>query len=440
MRFDGKTNPQRAVTLTLTKLSNVEAPAHTPALARIIKSQDVKEVFKLLFNDALGDIQMRDTLRGILRHYRALEEAMRESIMETLNDEEVPNKRNAIFTSLIQFITALQELVDSDLFEGAESVIQMQKQKDDEEDERMRREGRSRGRRQTRRGVMRKVALELVFKSFTGEFKEGGPLIKNCEISHEAMIKAVEKWDKEHKDFVNEFFKTEKQEESNVSKELEAKVAKMEADLRKSNILAGLSDDQKNVLSKMSDVDQESFYKEEDSEARADMLKAKEQEINKAAANDESFTMGGETIVKSEVGAGIFTMLKAQSIQLAAAEESLKKEKEARMDKEYEERAAKRWPNLKGTDAEKGQMLKDIETLPESVQKSRLEMMDSANESSATMFKENGHGYTTMLKGEEKLDAMAKTIQSENPGLSYEKAYVQALKSDEGDQIYKSLN
>ena len=468
MRFDGKTNPQTVTRLNLSKLSNVEAPAQSGAIATIIKSQDTEQVAKLLFDDALRDITNEDRLRQIIAHYRTLDRAMEDSIQEIIV-EEIDDKPMAMRRSLTMYVSALNELLGSDIFtsmqeemDAVQMSLQKQEEEDEEEDRRRRRAAgnrsnarkqeeeeederrrRRRRRRQRSRKYSSKVALALVEKllKHSPDIKDvKSDLIKGAHIKETIIKKSAAMWQQVYGDqqVIPDIFKTTKKEDSTVSKELQDQVTKMQEELRKTAIFASLNDAQKQTLAKFSDDEKVAFFKEEDITKREEMLTKKEDSITKAAS-DESFTFNGETITKSEVGAGAYTMIKAMAAQNDVQASELKKEREARIQKEYEVKVEKRWPYLKGTVTEKAELMKEIEALPEAVKKTRYEMMDAANESASELLKEGGHSHTTILKGEAKLDAIAKQIQTDEPNLTYQQAYAKGMRTQAGADAYKEM-
>lgn len=62
MRFDGKTNKQRALTFNMTELSGVTSPAHTGANVTIFKMGDLTESYKSVFLQAVADQELQHKL------------------------------------------------------------------------------------------------------------------------------------------------------------------------------------------------------------------------------------------------------------------------------------------------------------------------------------------------------------------------------------------
>ncbi|MCK5345958.1 MAG: hypothetical protein KAR20_21255, partial [Candidatus Heimdallarchaeota archaeon] len=117
MRTDGKTNPQTATDLEITKLSTVKNPAHAPALAAIIKSaaiSDEKEnVIKQTFMEAMGEIQLEEQTDQLMNGIWDSMWALRKSIRNTMSEATVTNKKEVINNNIADFATSLSGIISA---------------------------------------------------------------------------------------------------------------------------------------------------------------------------------------------------------------------------------------------------------------------------------------------------------------------------------------
>ena len=115
MRFDGKTNKQSAKKLNITKLSVCENPAHSDALATIIKSAKVtpKQVEKQTFMEALSQHHVEDEARKIYSVSWDLFNALDDSMRATVKDPLILNKKEVIQNNIADFATALTGVINS---------------------------------------------------------------------------------------------------------------------------------------------------------------------------------------------------------------------------------------------------------------------------------------------------------------------------------------
>lgn len=371
MRFDGKTNKQRAQTLVLNKLSNVVKPAQGPAIAQIIKSQDDEEVFKLLFDTVIEEMEIEDNLREILREYNRNEAAINRSLYTIVGEEDNPDKVEAMRRSITQFIEALQAMIqDDELFKGA-------------------------------------------------------------ELDKDLVIKATQ-------EVLNKLTKEDEMPKEELEK-LQKQMDEMTAKLFASDTINGLSEDDRGLYKSFSKEDQEKFVKQETTEDERTAMLEDARRRRRMQKNDETLKIGDTTIAKSDVGEGVFAILKAQQVQLDASNTTIKKMEEDAKQKDLEKRAAEMWPNLPGTVQDKARTLKNIEEMPADQQSAQFAMMKTSNEAMDNVFKELGHNSQEVSKGEDALKAMAKEIQTANPEFTYEQAYAKAMKTPKGQQIYKEM-
>lgn len=218
--------------------------------------------------------------------------------------------------------------------------------------------------------------------------------------------------------------------------------------------MAMMNDEQKEIFKGLSEDEQAEIMKAaaKDKEALAAKFKAmadekkkkgmKKEDVSKGA--DETFQMEDGTVVaKSVVGDAAFLMLKGMNARLekaetgmAQAQEIAKEEREKRIAKEFAEEAEKLWPNLPGTPMEKGALLQNIRSMPEDLQKSHMEMLNSGNASNASLFKEYGAKGGESSTASEKLNKMA-ADHAAATGLTVAKAYSAVIETPEGKKLYE---
>lgn len=200
--------------------------------------------------------------------------------------------------------------------------------------------------------------------------------------------------------------------------ETTAKLAEVTAKLEKAEALAKMSDGEKAYMAKMSEDEKAAFM------AMSPADRAKKMEGVKK--NDETITVGGETVSKSAVGDEQFAVLK----RLATAETEIAKVREEAEIARLEKRAADEFANLPGTDTEKARVLKAIGALGEAEKASLEVVMKIANEANAKAFETVGKKAGEVENSPEaKLEKRAREIAADRK-VSFEKGYVIALEED----------
>jgi len=192
--------------------------------------------------------------------------------------------------------------------------------------------------------------------------------------------------------------------------------------------IANLSDAHRGVFKSLSGDEAEAFL----------AMKAEERdaEVAKAADADPVVyeTLDGVSYRKSD------------DSRLVALAKQADEERSARLAMEAErkqERLAKRAAelgNLPGDDDARLALVKAVDGLPEEQRSKVDEILKSANSGLAKAFERTGTSAVPQTTdAESKLDALAKRIQSEDPKLSFAKAYDTALKTDEGRALYAAM-
>lgn len=211
-------------------------------------------------------------------------------------------------------------------------------------------------------------------------------------------------------------------------KDKDKQIQKKDAELEELKILAKLTDVERTYLNSLP-KEQRSDFLTKSAEERSAIIK-------KAKDDDEAFEMGGRIVRKSVVGEDMFEIFKAQNKELVEQRESLKKEREEKERMQFAKRAEELYPNVPGEPSVKGEVLKAIESMPEKIKESALEILKSCNESLATIMKVSGSvGNNGTSSAIEKLDKKARELSLEK-SISYERAYAQYLETPEGRSLY----
>lgn len=175
-------------------------------------------------------------------------------------------------------------------------------------------------------------------------------------------------------------------------------------------------------------------------EDQADVLKKKNEKVNKAK-NDESTVIDGVTIVKSEVGAGLFQVLKNQQSKIDKGEKDLTVEKEARELAIFEKQAEGLFPNLPGEPVLKGKVLKALKGLGKEIHDALSGMLKAGDKAieTAKMFDEYGTGEISIAddsSADAQLNKMAEDYSAENK-VNFHKAYTAVMETVEGKDLYE---
>ncbi|MCP4393432.1 MAG: hypothetical protein GY804_04075 [Alphaproteobacteria bacterium] len=119
MRFDGKENRQKISNMSISKLSVCAKPAHSDALATIIKSAKVtpRELEKQTFVEALSQSQVEEEACKIYSISWDLFNALENSMRVTISDSLILNKKEIIQTNIADFANALHGVI------GATDII-----------------------------------------------------------------------------------------------------------------------------------------------------------------------------------------------------------------------------------------------------------------------------------------------------------------------------
>ena len=166
-----------------------------------------------------------------------------------------------------------------------------------------------------------------------------------------------------------------------------------------------------------------------------------QEDVEMEKSSEDSINMND---IPDEVRAQVENLWKAneEAVKKAAElEEVLKAERDERLTKEFIAKAAESYGNIPGHTADElGLMVKSLHTHDEEAAKKIEGLLKTVSQviSKSELFVEAG--VTVQDQGVKdplnQLDALAQKHRSENPGVSYAKAYDTVMKSDEGRKLY----
>ena len=166
-----------------------------------------------------------------------------------------------------------------------------------------------------------------------------------------------------------------------------------------------------------------------------------QEDVEMEKSSEDSINMND---IPDEVRAQVENLWKAneEAVKKAAElEEVLKAERDERLTKEFVAKAAENYGNIPGHTADElGLMVKSLHTHDEEAAKKIEGLLKTVSQviSKSELFVEAG--VTVQDQGVKdplnQLDSLAQKHCSENPGVSYAKAYDVVMKSDEGRKLY----
>lgn len=202
---------------------------------------------------------------------------------------------------------------------------------------------------------------------------------------------------------------------------LEAQVAELTKSLAAAEILAKLTDDEKEYLAGLKDEEAEKFKK-----ASADERKSL---MNKAAESDEVFkSVDGVEIRKSAVGPA-FDILKAQDEALRVTRAELAKQAERAQTVELTKRADEELANLPGETVAKVAVLKMVAGADEATRETLTAMLKAGNEALAKGYQTFGvsGGKPQDITKAAKRDELVKAHMAANPNVTKAAAEVAVI-------------
>lgn len=202
---------------------------------------------------------------------------------------------------------------------------------------------------------------------------------------------------------------------------LKSQLADMTKKLETAELIAKMSDEEKEFMKEMDDAKKAGFMGMKPEE-RAAAMKVKK-------SLDETLVVEGVTISKSAVGDGMFAVMKAQAKRLDDQAADIAKARDAAELATFTKRANDDFGHLVGTDVEKAAVLRHMATATEEVQKTFGAILKSAEDMIKKGFDTKGHSngrVTVEGSAAEQLDTLAKAHAKENE-MEYAAAYVAVI-------------
>lgn len=211
---------------------------------------------------------------------------------------------------------------------------------------------------------------------------------------------------------------------------LTAQVAKIQADLYAANVLAKMSDEDKEYMAGEADEGKRKSFLAATPEVRKDL-------INKRKAADETVVVAGVTVKKSLVGEATFSILKAQQKQIEEGAEAIRKANEASENAIIAKRVQDEFASLAGKPEDTVKVLKFVNNAPADVKAALDTILKSAQQLAKRAFERLGHGDGQEIKKGQKPfnDAVDKIMVRDK--ISKSKAMVKA--AEEHPDLYKAF-
>lgn len=437
------------------EVSMVARGANQPAAVSIFKidkqEKSPEDVLKAMFSEILSGMEQGRVFRQLADDMCVFTDAFRESFYSVIhNPIEYPDQKSAIKENLGQFAQVMTALVDdSEIIKSFEAIVKQAKVKTE------------RGKKfpasdfayvpdkekpSTWKLRLTKVPGGKPDSGIVGAAVAAlGPGFRGQKVQLPSTAVAGVKskvrraWlaadpDRKEGDLPEVLKKS--QEEIEMEKTLEFFKA-----------MAELSDAEKEFYQGLEKSAQDEITKEDMSmdqivAALRKLVKPAKKKPFVAKSNDETFKMGDLVVKKSEVGDAAFIVMKAQQVEIDLAKSETAEAKDKLADIALAKEAGELFPNLPGTNEEKGQILKSIRQMPEAQQESQIKMMKAGDAAVAAQMIEKGHG--NRQDGDETptetLNKMA-TEKAATDGITFAKAYTAVMDTPEGAALYeKTLN
>ena len=110
MRFDGKTNKQRAKTMRVTELSGVTVGAHEGAKVTLMKFKTPEDFLKSVYTETLREEVVEDKVYDHLEPMWAMNRALREAAEQILLDDSITDKQAAMRESVMDYLNGVLAL------------------------------------------------------------------------------------------------------------------------------------------------------------------------------------------------------------------------------------------------------------------------------------------------------------------------------------------
>jgi hypothetical protein len=192
---------------------------------------------------------------------------------------------------------------------------------------------------------------------------------------------------------------------------------------------ASMSADEQDYCKAMTDDEKDAFMKKPPADRASAMKKARD---------DDEVLEGpaGTSIRKSEVGAGVFAILKAQATENAALRASFEKSEAERRTATFAKRAIEEFPHLAGSVADRALVLKHLDTADAATKTAAEAILKAAEGSAKLAFTKLGHNDGSQAEdgtpdgAEAKLRKLAEDKAAASGGkLTFAKAYDEVIQA-----------
>lgn len=422
--------------LKFDEVSLVAAGANQNAHVSILKMEEAPEtVLKASFNDILAERLKTDEEKQLIRDLEKVSYVFADSVWPLMTDSSITDKSAAINENLNQFAQVMMSMVnDHNVIKELENLIKAETKSyggvgypasdfayvpDPEKPStwKLRLTKEPGGKPDS--GIVG-AAIAALGKGFRGQKVQ----IPSSKLSS-VKAKVRQAWKKANPD----------KNPDDMPGAIKKENIPVKETIEYFQTLAKMNDAEKAAFVGLADDAQEAIIKTESMDKRIEMVRkhvkvqvTEEKKIDKS--KDESIVSGGVTIYKSEVGDGAFAFMKGQQV-------ALEKERDLRITKEFEDEAENLFPNYPGDKVAKGKMLRSLRELPKDQQEVQLKMLKAGDAAISQALKTNGSDDSAGgNSGIDKLDTLAKEHQKANPGMTFEKAYSEVMRTDEGGEAY----
>lgn len=401
MRFDGKSNKQRARTFKLTELSGVTTPAHTGADVTIFKAGAV-----YAYNPKDGEPKLRiDDAAHVGGAIAALGPKGFRGQKVEIPEADLPGVIARVRAAWRKFHP---DMTDEDMPQAIRKFSDVTKSIFTDELDKLVRE--------------------------KNMYLRTQPVWDTIWTNEQALRESIEeaaKQDMPVQPIIAEFVMSLAQslltnEDPAMSAELQKQLDEATAQIGVLTAEAGMSDAQKAYYGTLDETAKASF--------RALDNTTRDVMVDTAKSADEVVKINGAEIRKSAVGAATFEVLKAQQATIAKQAEDAEVAKFETLAKSSDFEA------LPGEITAKGVALRAIDALPEVAKAAITSMLKAGSEAMKARHTPAGHKVDLEgMSAQDKLDSLSKAYAAKN-NTTFEQASVKVMETAEGAELYKLIS
>lgn len=404
MRFDGKSNKQRARTFKLTELSGVTTPAHTGADVTIFKAaSDDGAIYA--YNPKDGEPKLRiDDAAHVSGAIAALGQKGFRGQKVEIPEADLPGVIARVRAAWRKFHP---DMTDEDMPQAIRKFSDVTKSIFTDELDKL----------------VREKNMQLRTQ----------PVWDTIWTNEQALRESIEeaaKQDMPVQPIIAEFVMSLAQslltnEDPAMSAELQKQLDEATAQIGVLTAEAGMSDAQKAYYGTLDETAKASF--------RALDNTTRDVMVDTAKSADEVVKINGAEIRKSAVGAATFEVLKAQQATIAKQAEDAEVAKFETLAKSADFEA------LPGEVTAKGVALRAIDALPEVAKAAITSMLKAGSEAMKARHTPVGHKVDLEgMSAQDKLDSLSKAYAKEH-NCSVESAMVKVMDTPDGAELYKLI-